>query len=157
MEAEEPAMMEAPAKEGMGLVVGPGDYQPAPPRYVRADEGSEDGKYIDEEEDIKAPYLAPKQTPVPKPSQDEKTAQVPSKGSKAPAEDLQESSGEESIPELIDLREEEEVAPLSPLKGHTAPLHWTCQRRQRLQQRNCQLFPFPLSRTTSGLFQMQPL
>ena len=53
---------------------------------------------------------------MPKPSQDEQTAQVPPKGNKAPAEDSQESSGEESIPELIDLREEEEVPPPSPLK-----------------------------------------
>ena len=121
IETKEPAMMKAPAKEGMGIIVGPGDYQPAPPRYVRANEDSEDGQDIDEEEDIEAPYLAPKQAPVPKASQDEKTAQIPSKGSKAPAEDLQESSGEESIPELIDLREEEEVAPPSPLKRAHCP------------------------------------
>ena len=65
IETKEPAMIEAPAKEGIGIVVGPGDYQPTPPRYVRTDKDSEDGQDIDEEEDIEAPYLAPKQAPVP--------------------------------------------------------------------------------------------
>ena len=91
MEIEDPATAEAPVKKGMGIAVGPGNYQPAPPRYMRADEDSEDGQDTDEEEDIEAPYLAPKQTPVPKPSQDEQTAQAPSKGKNPPAEDLQES------------------------------------------------------------------
>ena len=45
---------------------------------MRVNEDSEDGQDTDEEEDIEAPYLAPKQTPVPKPSQDEPTAQAPS-------------------------------------------------------------------------------
>ena len=30
METKEPTMMEAPAKKGMGIAVGPGDYQPPP-------------------------------------------------------------------------------------------------------------------------------
>ena len=88
METEEPAMMEASAKEGMGITVGPENYQPAPPRYVRANKNSDT-----DEEDIKAPYLAPRQAPPPKPSQDELLAQTPSKDSQTPTEDLQESSG----------------------------------------------------------------
>ena len=63
METEELAMVEAPAKKGTGIAVGPGEYQPAPPRYVKANEDSEDDKNIDEDEDIEAPYLAPKQNP----------------------------------------------------------------------------------------------
>ena len=43
METEEPTMMENPAKKGMGIAVEPGDYQPTPPVYVRADEDSVDG------------------------------------------------------------------------------------------------------------------
>ena len=43
METEEPTMMEAPAKKGMGIAVGPGDYQPTPPKCVRADKDSMDG------------------------------------------------------------------------------------------------------------------
>ena len=74
METEELAMVEAPAKKGMGIAVGPGEYQPAPPRYMRADEDSEDDKDTDEDEDIEAPYLAPKQNPTPKTPQDEQTA-----------------------------------------------------------------------------------
>ena len=40
METKEPTMMEARAKKGMGIAVGPGDHQPTPPKYVRADEDS---------------------------------------------------------------------------------------------------------------------
>ena len=64
--------------------------------------------------------MAPRLAPPPNPSQDEKLAQTPSKVSQTPAEDLQESSGEESIAELIDLREEE-VPPPSPPKKAQPP------------------------------------
>ena len=64
METKEPTMMEAPVKKEMGIAVGPGDYQPAPPKYVRADKDSADGQETDEDEDIEAPYLAPKQNPI---------------------------------------------------------------------------------------------
>ena len=77
METEDPATAEAPVKKGMGIAVGPGNYQPAPPRYVRDDEDSEDGQDTDEEEDIEALYLAPKQTSVPKSSQDEQEQPKP--------------------------------------------------------------------------------
>ena len=60
MEIEDPATAEAPVKKGMGIAVGPGEYQPVPPRYVRADEDSKDNKDTDEDEDIEVPYLAPK-------------------------------------------------------------------------------------------------
>ena len=121
METEDPATAEAPVKKGMGIAAAPGNYQPATPRYVRADEDSEDGQDTDEEGDIEAPYLAPKQTPVPKPLQDEPIVQAPSKEKNPPAEDLQDSSGEESIPELIDLGEGEEVPPPSLLKKANCP------------------------------------
>ena len=45
----------------MGINVAPEKYQPAPPRYIRAGENSEDEEDgQDEEEDLEAPYLAPK-------------------------------------------------------------------------------------------------
>ena len=66
METEELASVEAPAEKGMGIAVGPGEYQPTLPRYMRADKDSEDDKDTDEDEDIEAPYLAPKQNPTPK-------------------------------------------------------------------------------------------
>ena len=50
METKEPATVEAPAKEGMGIEVAPENYQPAPPSYVRADEESDTKE--EEEEDI---------------------------------------------------------------------------------------------------------
>ena len=126
MGTEDPATAEAPVKKGMGIAAAPGNYQPATPRYVRANEDSEDGWDLDEEGDTKAPYLAPKQTPVPKPLQDEPIVQAPSKEKNPPAEDSQDSSGEESIPELLDLREGEEVP---PQRGQTAPPHWNCMKR----------------------------
>ena len=79
MGTEDPVPAEAPVKKGMGIATAPGNYQPVTPKYVRADEDSEDGQDTDEEGDIKAPYLAPKQTTVPKPLQDEPIVQAPSK------------------------------------------------------------------------------
>ena len=80
MEAKEPATVKAPAKEGMGIEVALGNYQPAPPRNIRADEDSgteEDDQ--DEEEDIEVPYLASRLAPPPNLSQDKKQAQTPTK------------------------------------------------------------------------------
>ena len=143
MEIEDPATAEAPVKKGMGIAVGPGNYQPAPPRYVRADEDSEDDQDTDEEGDIEAPYLAPKQTPVPKPLQDEPTAQAPSEGKKTPAEDSQDSSGEESIPELIDLREGEEVPPPSLSKRANCPTTLGLHEKIAVTSEKLPAFSFP--------------
>ena len=55
METKGPATAGTPAREGMGINAAPDKYQPASPRYVRADEDSEE-----EEVDIEAPYLAPR-------------------------------------------------------------------------------------------------
>ena len=143
---------EAPAKKGMGIAVGPGEYQPAPPRYVRANEDSEDDKDTNEEEDIEVPYLAPKQNPILKTLQDEQTSPALQKGKIASDIDSQVSSDDELIPELINLREEEEVSPPSPLKKANRPLCWDCMKRQQLQQRSCQFFPSPLPRKMLRLF-----
>ena len=105
METEEPAMVEAPAKEGMGVAVGPEEYTPASPRYVRDGEDDTDDRDMDRDEDMEVPFLAPKENPTPKTPWDEQTALTPLKGNTALAEDPQVSSGDESIPELIDLRE----------------------------------------------------
>ena len=109
METEEPAMIEAPAKEGMGIAVGPEEYTPASPRYVRDGEDDADDQDTDGGEDMEAPFLAPKGNPTPKTPWNEQTTLTPLKGNTAPAEDPQASSSDESIPELIDLREEEGV------------------------------------------------
>ena len=143
METEDPATAESSVKKGMGIAVGPGNYQPAPPRYVRADEDSEDGQDTDEEGDIEAPYLAPKQTPVPIPSQDEPTAQAPSKEKNPPAEDSQDSSGEESIPELIDFREGEEVPPPSLLKKANRPTTLGLHKKIAVTSEKLPAFSFP--------------
>ena len=99
METEEQDTIEAPIKRGMGISVAPEKYQPAPPRYIRAGENSgdeEDGQ--DEEEDLEAPYLAPKPALLSGLAQSEKSVQIPAADDKAP--------------ELIDLREEGEKASL---------------------------------------------
>ena len=111
METEEPAMVETPTKEGMGIAVGPEEYTPASPRYVRDGEDDTDDQDTDGDEDVEAPFLAPKGNPTSKTPRDEQTAHTPLKGNTTPAEDPQASSSEESIPELIDLREEEGVPP----------------------------------------------
>ena len=116
METEDPTTAEAPVKEGMGIAAAPENYQPTTPRYVKANEDSEDGQDTDQEEDIKAPYLAPKLTQVPKPLKDEPRVQASSKERNPPAENSQDSSGKESIPELINLREGEEMLPPSQPK-----------------------------------------
>ena len=42
METDEQDTTEAPVKRGMGISAAPGDYQPAPPRYIKAGENSGD-------------------------------------------------------------------------------------------------------------------
>ena len=75
----------------------------------------------DEEGDIEATYLAPKQTPAPKPSQGGPIVQAPLKEKNPPAEDSQGSSGVESMLELIDLGEGEEMPPPSQRKRTDHP------------------------------------
>ena len=128
----------------MGIAAAPGNYQPATPMYVRADD-SEDGQDTDKEGDIEAPYLAPKQTPVPKPSQDEPIVQAPSKEKNPPAEDSQDSSGEESIPELINLREGEEVPPSSLLKKANCPTTLGLHEKIVVTSEKLPAFSFPPS------------
>ena len=85
MEAEEEGNLpveEATSKLKMGLHVGPVRYQPASPRYIRAEE---------EDEDVEAPYLAPRDNTQ----------------AKNYPEDGPLLANSESIPDLIDLDEEE--------------------------------------------------
>ena len=87
MEAEEERNLpveEATSRLKMGLHVGPARYQPASPRYIRAEEEEED-------EDVEAPYLAPRDNTR----------------AKAYPEDGPLLASSESIPDLIDLDEEE--------------------------------------------------
>ena len=109
MDAEGQDTAEAPIKRGMGISAAPEKYQPAPPRYIRAGENSKDEENgQDEEEDLEAPYLAPKSALSSGPAQSEESAQIPAVSDQTPAKDLTDSDLSESIPELIDLREEGE-------------------------------------------------
>ena len=109
MEAEEQDTTEAPIKRGMGISVAPERYQPVPPRYIRAGKNSEDEEDgQDEEEDLEAPYLAPKSALPLGPAQSEESAQIPAAGDQTPVKDLSDSDLSEPMPELIDLREEGE-------------------------------------------------
>ena len=79
------------------------------PRYIRAGENSEDEENgQDEEEDLEAPYLAPKSVLSSGPAQSEEPAQILAAGDQTPVKDLSDSDLSEPIPELIDLREEGE-------------------------------------------------
>ena len=93
------------------------------PRYIRAEESSEDEENgQDEEEDLEAPYLAPKSALSSGPAQSEESAQIPAAGDQTPAKDLLDSDLSESIPELIDLREEgEKPSPPPPRKPNIPP------------------------------------
>ena len=155
METENPTPAEAPVKEGMGIAAAPENYQPATPRYIRADDDSEDGQDTDEG-DVEATYLAPKQPPAPRPSQDGPIVPALLKEKKPPAEDLQGSSGEESMLELIDLGKGEEMPTPSQPKRADCPHHAEVKKWQQ-HQRSCQPSPSLLSRITSRPFQLQPL
>ena len=122
VEADGQDTTEAPVKRGMGISIAPKKYQPAPPRYIRAGENSEDEEDgQDEEEDLEAPYLAPKSTLSSGPVQSEESAQIPATGDQTPAKDLSDSDLSEPIPELIDLKEEGENHPLFPLRKSNIP------------------------------------
>ena len=110
---------------------------------MRANEDSEDDKDVDEDEDIEAPYLAPKQTPTPKIPQDEQTAPTLQKDKIASDIDSQVSSDDESIPELIDLREEEEVSPPSPPKRANCPTTLGLHEKTAVTTEKLPVFPFP--------------
>ena len=91
MEAEEEEDLpveEATSKLRMGLHVGPARYQPASPKYIRAEEEEEEEE---EDGDVEAPYLAPRD----------------STRAKNCPEDGPLLTSSESIPDLIDLNEEE--------------------------------------------------
>ena len=124
MEAEEQDTTEAPIKRGMGISVAPEKYQPVPPRYIRAGENSEDEEDgQDEEEDLEAPYLAPKSALPSGPAQSEESAQIPTAGDQTPAKDLSDLDLSEPMPELIDLREEgERPSPFPSQKAQCPPM-----------------------------------
>ena len=140
METEEPAMVEAPAKEGMGIAVGPEEYIPASLRYMRDSEDDADDQDMDRDEDVEAPFLAPKENPTPKTPRDEQTAPTPLKGNTASTEDSQASSSDKSIPELIDLREEEDVPPKRANRPTTLGLH----NKIAVTAEKLPVFPSPL-------------
>ena len=109
MEVEGQEPTGAPIKRRMGIGAAPERYQPAPPRYIRAGENSEDEEDgQDEEEDLEAPYLAPKSALPSGPAQSEESAQIPTAGDQIPAKDLSDLDLSKPMPELIDLREEGE-------------------------------------------------
>ena len=115
METEEQDTTEALIKRGMGISVAPEKYQPAPPRYIRAGEDSEEGEDgQDEEEDLEAPYLPPKPTLLSGPAQSKESVPAPVVGDQIPANDLSSVDLLEPMPKLIDLREEEERSPPFP-------------------------------------------
>ena len=140
METENLTPAEAPVKEEMGITAAPENYQPATPRYIRADE---DGQDTDEEGDTKATYLAPTQTPAPKPSQDGPLVQALLKEKNLSAEDPQGSSGEESMPELIDLGKGEETPTPSQPKRADHPNMLKLPGKMVITSEKLPAFSFP--------------
>ena len=159
METEEPAMVEAPAKEVMGIAVGPEEYLPASPRYVRDGEDDTDDQDTDKDEDVEAPFLAPKDDPTSRTPQDVQAALLSLKGSTATAKDPQVSSSDESIPELIDLGKEEDASPSLPPKRVKCPTTLGLDKKMATTAEGSQ-FPLPPSlkvKLEKGPLQLQPL
>ena len=122
MEAEEQDTTEALIKRGMGISAAPEKYQPTPPRYIRAGENSEDEEDgQDDEEDLEAPYLAPKPALLSGPAQSEESVPAPVAGDQIPANDLSNVDLLEPMPELIDLREEGEKSSPFPAQKAQRP------------------------------------
>ena len=122
MEVEEQDSIGAPINRGMGISAAPQKYQPTPPRYIRAGENSEDEEDgQDEEEDLEAPYMAPKPTLLSGPAQSEESVPVPIAGDRIPEKDLPDADLLEPMPELIDLREEGENPPPFPAQKAQHP------------------------------------
>ena len=109
METKGPVIAGTPAREGMGINAAPDNYQPASPRYMRTDEDSKE-----EEGDIEAPYLAPRPALSPNLLINEKMKQAPAKDGQTPMVNPPESSGDELMPELINLRDGENATTLPP-------------------------------------------
>ena len=116
MEAKGPDTAGTPAREGMGINAAPDNYQPVFPRYVRADEDSED-----EGVDIEAPYLTPGLALPLNLSQNEKVKRIPAKDGQTPIGNPPESSGDKSMPELIDLKDRENTTTPPPPKRVQRP------------------------------------
>ena len=121
METGEPAIVKAPVKGGMGIAVGPEEYLPASPRYVRDGEDDADDQDTDEDEDMEASFLAPRDDPTSRTPQEVQAALLSLEGNTATAKDSQVSSSDESIPVLIDLQKEEDTQPSLPLKKAKCP------------------------------------
>ena len=143
METENLAPAKAPVNEGMGIAAAPEDYQPATLRYIRADDDSEDGQDTDEEGDVEATCLASKQPPAPRPSQDRPIVLALLKEKNPTAEDLQGSSGEELMPELIDLGEGEEMLSPSQPKRADRPTMLKLHEKMAATSEKLPAFSFP--------------
>ena len=150
METEEPAMVEAPAKEGMGIAVAPGEYLPASPRYVRDGEDDADVQDTDKDEDVEAPFLAPKDDPTSRTSQDVQATLLSLEGNTATAEDSQVSSSDESIPECIDLGKEEDVPPPLPPKRVNWPTTLGLDKKMATTAERSPIPPPPFSKGKAG-------
>ena len=141
----------------MGIAVGPKEYLPVSPRYVR--DGEVDADDQDMDEDVAVPFLAPKGDPTSRTSQDVQAALLSLEGNIATAKDSQVSSSDESIPELIDLGKEEDAPPPLPPKrvNHPTPLGLDEKMATTAERSPIPLPPSPKVRLGKGLLQLQPL
>ena len=108
MDTDGQSMTEDPPKEGMGIKTAPHEYQPASPRYIH-----------DGDEDVEAPFLAPKDAPTARTFEDIKTAFHSMKRATSEARSVSASPGDDSVPDLIDLDREAAVPPPLPPKKAT--------------------------------------
>ena len=117
------------------------EYVPQSPQYIPANEDEEEDMSSDE--DIEAPYLLPKSANATPPNEDLRTGYYAMSQEDQPTQPpASESSGEESVPDLVDLQEEHQPPPVPPKRAvHPATL--------RLDKRQSLLQPTPLLSPTS--------
>ena len=99
---------------------------------------------MDGDEDVEAPFLAPKDNPTTRTPQDMQAALLSLKGNAATAKDSQVSSSDESIPELINLGKEEDAPPSLSPKSVKCPT--TLDKKMATTARGSPIPPPPFSK-----------
>ena len=105
------------------------EYVPSSPQYVPA---SDDEGEMSSDEDQEAPYLAPREAP---PNEDLKAGYytIPPRKDQLTQPSTSESSGDDSVPDLIGLQEESQPPPVPP-KRATHPTTLGLDKKQSLQE-----------------------
>ena len=126
-EEQQPAREERMEDQGEDTVIKEGamtepqeakaEYVPSSPQYVPASDDEEENMSSDE--DLEAPYLAPRIADIAPLNEDLRVDYyaVPPKEDQPTQPPMPESSGNNSVPDLIDLQEESQLPPVPPKRA----------------------------------------